>query len=126
MNKIFRVTNPSQNVNLAEEFEKSLIDDPNDKTQKFFDEEQFVHKMEACVQGIMNLIPQYRKECANLKDSIGNMQSNFRDITDAYEFDTGAQPCLEIYEDLANLFDKQENISDAMLDRLGLVLQSHF
>lgn len=57
INKIFRVTNPSQNVNLAEEFEKSLIDDPNDKTQKFFDEEQFVHKMETCVQGIMNLIP---------------------------------------------------------------------
>ena len=50
------------------------------------------------------------------------MQQNFRDITDAYEFDTGSAPSLEIYEDLANLFDKQENISDDMLDRLGLVL----
>jgi len=43
-------------------------------------------------------------------------------VSAAYDFDTGSAPSLEIYEDLANLYEKQENISDEMLDRFGLVL----
>lgn len=57
INKIFRVTDPSKTIDLSEEFDHPLIDDAKDKSQKFLDEDQFVHKMETCVQGIMNLIP---------------------------------------------------------------------
>jgi hypothetical protein len=42
INKIFRVTDVTKTVDLTEEFEQPLIDDPmkpNDKNQKFLEED---------------------------------------------------------------------------------------